>query len=131
MYEALWQALGDNPQDTLTRSALADWYEERGEQEWANYFRWTNKKKYFPAKLREDLKEDLGGDYQYGLLTRSSSGRKNYPLSILPDDLYNMLPTGGGPQTFSCVYKTIQEVENDLFNAYLLTSSPMPSQSII
>ncbi len=84
-YDDWENLLDENPVDSITRSAYADWLEEQGEIDLSFLQRWLGKYKIRPYKPGEGATSELDIKTWYGWFAPTSHNEKLAPWAVLPE----------------------------------------------
>jgi uncharacterized protein (TIGR02996 family) len=109
--EALYETLSQSPDDWQTRSILADWFEESGQQACADSVRWMVAQRKRPYR-------SPSGAYHWFNARRVTMA--NDPESNLPETVYKLLHGSEGLQRVFRDYASLREAEEDFYAAWAL-----------
>jgi hypothetical protein len=105
----LYAALEETPNDWTTRSILADWYLDAGEDSIAQCLQWMVKHHKRPHHATSGL-------WHWFDIDRSTTALD--PESDIPSEIYRHLQGTEGLQHCYRDYETLEEAEHDFYRAW-------------
>jgi hypothetical protein len=109
-FEGIFKHIEDNPDDWLSYSILADWYEENGDTDRTEAVRWMIKERKRPFKQGGHSWFNLGDDYTSKALDKESN---------ISCELYECLEATKGRGSFYKDYDSRKEAILDLMQAWI------------
>jgi hypothetical protein len=107
--QTLYAALHESPDDWQSRAILGDWFEEAGQQNFADCVRWMIDKRKRPYR-------STTGTYHWFNAERVTTASD--PESDIPEAVYKLLQGREGLETIFRDYKDLPGAEEDFYIAW-------------
>jgi hypothetical protein len=107
--QMLYESLNQSPDDWQSRSILADWFEDAGQQAFADCVRWMVKRHKRPYR-------STSGTYHWFNAARVTT--ESDPESDIPEVVYRLLQGREGLEMIFRDYEDLPRAEEDFYIAW-------------